>query len=290
MPRSTGWSSTATSPSTARGRCAGSSSARSTTAIAELFVSGALVDGGAVTVDASGGAIIVVSRARSGTRRLTSARSEGAPLRAAPLLHADALFGTGSPDQPDGGAGGEQANGRALSTRRRRRASSRPRRAGIMKHSCVATPNPSTRARWPRMRSAPGRGWSRPRPLSAREESSSASSHPVSVTAKTVPSTPPTAGMSPSRAASDSDRDAAHEQPDPVADRSPEAVPDVGLRHRPGRARRIARSARRTARPLISVSAVNETATSTSAAPTIAVPSVTRITVAQTPATRRRTG
>ena len=63
-----------------------------------------------------------------------------------------------------------------------------------MKQSCVATPKPTTRARCCRssFRRAAG---TIPRAVSARLVSSSASSHPVNSTAKTVPSTPPTTGI-----------------------------------------------------------------------------------------------
>ena len=150
-----------------------------------------------------------------------------------------------------------------------------------MKHSCVATPNPRTRARCPRRKSATGRGGEAAAAERARRQ--------------LVGEQPPgerhgedgaehaaDRGDEPEQSGDDSDHHAAQEQPDPVPDRSPEAVPDVGLP--------IAQVALDglpdpvvDGSPTVSVRAVNETATSTSAAPTIAVPSVTRITVAQTP-------
>ncbi len=70
--------------------------------------------------------------------------------------------------------------------------------SGTMKHSCVATPNPSTCARRPRSnrrRSEAGM----PRASNGRELNSRASSRPESTTPSTGARTAPTTGMNPDR-------------------------------------------------------------------------------------------
>ena len=112
--------------------------------IAELFVSGDLVDGGAVAVDATGGVDRRREPARAGHRSLSHPRRcaavRGAPSRSAPKSH-------------------QRGAARPASSSDRARAVDPATAAGIvatapsgtMKHSCVATPNPSTRARWLRI-------------------------------------------------------------------------------------------------------------------------------------------